>query len=58
MEIFIFRVQLMFMHHHLIAKFVIRRVQHDVNCIDAMVMQVHGSVNKKNELFVVDKTRP
>jgi hypothetical protein len=57
MEIFIFPVQLMFMHHHLITKFVIRRIQHDVNCIDVMVMQVHGSMNKKYELFVVDKTK-
>jgi hypothetical protein len=58
MEILIFHVQLMFMHHHLIAKFVICGVQHDVNCIDVVVMQVHSSTNKKYELFVVDETRP
>jgi hypothetical protein len=58
MEILFFLPQLMFMHHHLIAKFVIHGVQHDVNCIDAMVMQIHSSTNKKHELFVVDETRP
>jgi hypothetical protein len=58
MEIPIFLVQLMFMHHHLISKFVVPRIQHDVICIDVMVMQVHGSVNKKYELFVIDETRP
>ncbi len=58
MEIPIFLVQLMFMHHHLIAKFVVHRVQHDVTCIDVVVMQVHDSMNKKYELFVVDKTGP
>jgi hypothetical protein len=57
MEILIFPVQLMFMHYHLIAKFVICGVQHGVNCIDVMVMQVHSSMNKKYELFVVDGTR-
>jgi hypothetical protein len=58
MENHIFHVQLTFMHHHLIAKFVVCRVQHDVTCIDVVVMQVHGSVNKKYELFVVDEKRP
>ncbi len=58
MEILIFHVQLMFMHHHLITKFVICGVQHDVNYIDVVVMQVHSLVNKKYEPFVVDETRP
>ncbi len=51
MEIPIFLVQLMFMHHHLITDFVVCRVQHDVVHIDVVVMQVHGSMNKKYEFF-------
>jgi hypothetical protein len=57
-EILLFLVQLMFMHCHLIIDFVVCRVQHDVVYIDVVVMQVHGSMNKKYELLIVDGTRP
>jgi hypothetical protein len=41
-----------------IVKFIAHKVQHDVACIDVMVVQVHNSMNKKYELYVVNKTRP
>ncbi len=58
MEILIFPIQLMFMHHHSIVKFIACKVQHDVACIVVMVVQVHGSMNQKYELSVINKTRP
>jgi metal-responsive CopG/Arc/MetJ family transcriptional regulator len=57
-EILIFPIQLMFMNHHSIVKFIAHKVQHDVACIVVMVVQVHGSMNKNYELSVVNGTKP
>ncbi len=58
MEILVFLIQFMSMHHHSIAKLVAHRVQHYVGYIIVMVVQVHGSMNQNYELFVTNGTRP
>lgn len=45
------------MHSDSIVKFVTRKVQYVVACIADIIIQVHGLVNQKYELIVVDGTK-
>jgi hypothetical protein len=56
LEIPTFPVRLMFMYCDNITKFVSCWVQHVIACVATMVVQVHGFVNEKYELLIVNDT--